>query len=148
MIYKCICDSHINVNAIHKCKCCHVYLQTDRHAFTSCSPLVNLSAFLCVFLRLSWCSKCILSIVYNSSRSHECKIKGMIDCDHIALHLRSVQLCGLLHYKGHLHTSQITHIRNHDSMGSVYVWTTNIWFCKVLTLVQLRDPCLIIASVY
>ena len=48
---------------------------------------------------------CSLSDVSNNfSQSHKHKWKGMIECDDTALHLRSVQLSGLLHHNGHYAT--------------------------------------------
>ena len=46
-----------------------------------------------------------LSDVSYNFQSHERKLKGMIVWDHTGLHLCSVQLCGLLHHNGHMHTT-------------------------------------------
>ena len=84
---------------IHKCKHCYIYVQTNECAFPTLSPFVTIPAFICGFLTLSWRGliyKCIFfkrtayQMLQFQPITSQHKFKGIVECDHTALHL---QIC-------------------------------------------------------
>ena len=97
MIHKCISWFTYKCHATHKCKTLvHIYLQTNKRAFTNRSPFVNIPAFICGFFyhglihKYIYFQKDMLCIPSGVSRVG--KIQYITECNHIVLHLLSLQV--------------------------------------------------------
>ena len=120
-------------HAIHKCKRCYIYVQTNEGAFTNHLQFLNIPACIYAFFlmrldsQMHLFSSCdiihpyIISLTISDKR----KFEGMIECDDTALHLCSVQLCELVHRNTHLHTTIYTKRGKKRYFNGVwYLYTT------------------------